>query len=131
MSAENVEIVRRSFEHFVTTGEPDWELTHEQVEVRDHDIMDGRAYRGHDGVRTWLLEDWGPAWSEFSAEPEEYIDAGERVIAVFRIRAVGRGSGIEIERQDAAVYEVRDGLVARLDYYNNKPEALAAAGVEA
>src|SRR5437868_7777739 len=26
--------------------------------VFDHDIMDGREYRGHDDVRRWLFEDW-------------------------------------------------------------------------
>jgi ketosteroid isomerase-like protein len=130
MSQENVELVRRGFEHLVATGEPAWETLHEQVEVRDHDIMDGRAYRGHSDVRRWLFEDWAEAWSEWSAEPQEFIDAGrERVIAVFSVRATGRNSGVKIERQDAIVYVVRDLQVTRLDYYNSKQQALEAAGL--
>jgi len=70
VSQENVDLVRRGFEHFVATGEPTWETLHEHVEVYDHDIMDGREYRGHADVRRWLYEDWAAAWSYYSAEPQ-------------------------------------------------------------
>ena len=131
MSQENVELVRNGFEHFVATGEPAWDALSEHVEVRDHDIMDGREYRGHADVRRWLFEDWASAWSDYSAEPEEFIDVDdERVIAVFRVKATGRGSGAELERQDASVNVVRDGQIVRLDYYNSKQQALKAVGLE-
>jgi len=95
--------------------------------VRDHDIMDGREYHGHADVRRWLFEDWASAWSEYSAEPEEFMDVDdEHVIAVLRIKATGRASGVAIERQDAMVYVVRDQQVTRLDYYNSKQQALEA-----
>jgi ketosteroid isomerase-like protein len=128
MSDQNVELVRRGFEHFLATGEPSWDTLHEHVEVRDHDIMDGRDYRGHADVRRWLFEDWASAWSEFSPEPaEEYIDVDdEHVIAVFRIKATGRASGVAIERQDAMVYEVREQQITRIDYYNDRQQALDA-----
>ena len=131
MSRDNVELVRNGFEHFVATGEPAWDTLSEHVEVRDHDIMDGREYRGHADVRRWLFEDWASAWSDYSAEPEEFIDVDdERVIAVFRVKATGRGSGAELERQDASVNVVRDGQIVRLDYYNSKQQALKAVGLE-
>jgi ketosteroid isomerase-like protein len=124
MSEQNVDLVRRGFEHFVATGEPAWDTLHEHVEVRDHDIMDGREYRGHADVRRWLFDDWASAWSDYTAEPEEFIDVDdEHVIAVFRIKATGRASGVAIERQDAMVYVVRDHQVTRLDYYNSKQQA--------
>jgi ketosteroid isomerase-like protein len=127
MSQHNVELVRRGFEAFVATGEPAWETLHEHVEVRDHDIMDGREYRGHGDVRRWLFEDWASAWSEYRAEPQEYIDVDDqRVVAVFRIKARGRASGVEIEREDAMVYVVRDQKIMRIDYYNSKQQALEA-----
>src|SRR5438093_561481 len=91
MSQANVELVQRGFEHFVVTGEPAWETLHEQVEVYDHDIMDGREYRGRADVRLWLYEDWAAAWSDYSAEPQEFIEADDdRVIAVLGIKATGR-----------------------------------------
>ena len=130
MSRENVELVRKSSKHFVATGEPAWDTLSEHVEVRDHDIMDGREYRGHGDVRRWLFEDWASAWSDYSSEPEEFIDVDdERVIAVSRVKATGRSSGVEIERQDAMLFVVCDRLIVRIDYYNSKQQALQAAGL--
>jgi ketosteroid isomerase-like protein len=120
-------LVRRGLEHYLSTGEPAWDTLHEHVEVRDHDIMDGREYDGHADVRRWLFEDWSSAWSEFSLVPEEFIDVDdEHVISVFRLKATGRASGVAVERQDAMVWLVRDHLIMRIDYYNNKQQALDA-----
>jgi ketosteroid isomerase-like protein len=129
MSEQNVEVIRRGVEPFMATGEPAWDTLDEQVEARDHDIMDGHEYHGHAGVRRWLFDDWASAWAEFSLEPQEYIDVDdEHVIAVFQMKATGRASGVAIERQDAMVWAVRSGLVVRIDYYNSKQQALDAVG---
>jgi ketosteroid isomerase-like protein len=125
MSRENVELVQQGFVVWGETGEPDWSLLHDEVEAYDHDIMDAGEYRGRAGIERWF-EDWGSAWSEFSMEPEEFIDAGVNVVVILRRRAKGRGSNIEVERQDALVHEFRDSKVVRLDYYNNRVQALAA-----
>ena len=121
-------MVQQSFVVWGETGEPDWSTMHEEVEAHDHDILDAGEYRGHEGFRRWL-EDWSSAWSEFSMDPEEFIDAGDRVVFVFRMTAKGRGSGVEVERQDAMVFEVRDGMTVRVDYYNDRQQALEAVGL--
>jgi len=128
MSQENVEIVKRFWEQYLTTGEVPWNLVHERVEVHDHDTPDQGAYRGHTGVGRWLA-DWGAAWSEWSSEPEQFIDAGDRVVVVVRMKAKGAGSGVEVDRQDAVVYRFRDDKIVRADYYNSKGQALEAAGL--
>jgi hypothetical protein len=131
MSQENVEIVRRGFEHFTATGEPAWNTLHDEVQGYDHDIFDARDYRGHAGIRRWFFEDWGSAWSEWSAEPEELIDVDDsHVILVLRIRAKGQGSGVELERQDAMLFELHGGLTVRIDYYNSRQQAFEAVGLE-
>jgi ketosteroid isomerase-like protein len=129
MSQANVDLVQRLLEQFIATGEPSWESLHEEVEAHDHDVVDAGEYRGHAGFGRWL-ENWDVAWAEFSMAPEEFLDAGERVVSVFRMKATGRGSGVPVERQDAMVWEVRDGMVVRLDYYNNRETALKAVGLE-
>jgi ketosteroid isomerase-like protein len=75
------------------------------------------------------LEDWGAAWADWSIEPDEFIDAGNAVVIFIRMKAEGRGSGIEVDRQDALVYEIRDGMVTCVDYYNDRKQALQAAGL--
>src|SRR4051812_42204755 len=123
MSKEDVDLVRSGLEHFLATGEVLWSSLAEQVEVYDHDLPDAGEYRGHTGFARWL-EDWATPWSQYSLRPEEYLDAGDRVVVVVRMSATGRGSGAEVEREDAIVYAVEDGEIARLDYYNNKQQAL-------
>jgi ketosteroid isomerase-like protein len=130
MSQENVELIRIFNEHFIATGEPAWEALHEDVEAHDHDIMDAGEYRGHEGVARWL-EDWSAAWSQFTLDTREYIDAGDSVVIVFLMKATGRGSGLEIEREDAMVCRMRDGLVARIDYFNSRQQALELVGLSA
>ena len=128
VSRENVELVRESQEHFARTGEPMWERMHPEVEFWDHDLPDGSVSRGHRGYGEFV-EAWEAAFESYSLEPEEYIDAGDAVVMVFTLRATGRGSGIELERRDAIVYTLAEGLVTRLDYFNNPAEALEAAGL--
>ena len=129
MSEHDVALVREAFERFAK-GEIFWEMLDEQAVIQDHDIPDTRDYRGHDGFRRWLA-DWSEPWAEWSLEPTEFIDAGDRVVAVVRMRATGRGSGIEVDREDSLVYEFRDGRVIRLDYFNSRDQGVAAAGLPA
>jgi ketosteroid isomerase-like protein len=130
MPDENVEIIRRSFEVFEATGEVPWELIDLDVEVRDFDLPDavGEVFRGHEGYKRWIAL-WSTAWEEYALELQEIIDAGDRVIAVFGLRAKGRGSGVETLRENAAVFTVQSGKVTRCDDYGNTDGAFAAAGV--
>ncbi len=129
MSQENVEIVRGAVEHFMATGDVTWDILDEDLEVHDHDILDGRDYRGHAGFGLWL-DDWGVAWGDWSYDAEEFIDAGDHVVVVIRMKVVGRSSGVYVERQDALVYKFHNGKVTRLDYYNSRQQALEAAGLK-
>jgi ketosteroid isomerase-like protein len=128
MSRENVDLVQRVLARFVATGEPKWDTSSGEIEFHDHVIMDAGEYRGQTGFGRWL-GDWNAAWSEFSIEPEEFLDAGRHVVSFIRMTATGRSSGIAVERQDAMVWEVRDGEIVRLDYYNDRTQALEAVGL--
>ncbi len=128
MSQENVKVVEDALGRFVATGEPPWDAIREDVEVRDHDMMDASEYHGHAGFARWM-EDWSAAWSEESIEPEEFIDADDRVVVFIRQRTTGHGSGVALEREDAMVFEISDGKIARLDYFNSREQALKAVGL--
>jgi ketosteroid isomerase-like protein len=129
MSQENVELVRGSFEAYLR-GDLETALAgfDPEVEIYDHDIPDAGEYRGLEGVLRWQ-DDWDREWESWRWDPEEYIDAGERVVAVLRVYAKGRQSGVEVERLDGAVYTMRDGKCVRLDYYGSKEQALEAVGL--
>jgi ketosteroid isomerase-like protein len=129
MSQENVELIQRGLEHFIRTGEPAWDDIHPDVEVRDHDIPDAGDYRGHAGYAKWL-QDWGEAWASYTAEPDRFVEAGDKVLVELKLLAKGGGSGIEIERRDAIVFSFEDGLIGRVDYFNNPDQAREAAGLQ-
>jgi ketosteroid isomerase-like protein len=128
MSQENVELVRKVLARFIATGETTWDTSSDEIEFHDHVIMDAGEYRGHAGFGHWL-EDWNAAWSEFSIEPEEFRDAGTHVVSFLRMKATGRSSGVVVERPDAMVWEVRGGKIVRLDYYNDRKQALESVGL--
>jgi ketosteroid isomerase-like protein len=130
MSEEHVEIVREAHERFSETGPPIWDRIDGDTKVFDHDIPDARnPYRGAAGVAEWLA-DFAAAWDSYAMEVERVIDAGDRVVSLFRIRAVGAGSGATVERGDGMVWTFRGDKLARLDYFNDQDEALEAVGLK-
>jgi ketosteroid isomerase-like protein len=126
VTQENVALVRRLLECFIA-GEVLWDALDEAVVIHDHDILDAGEYRGHAGVMRWV-EDWGAGLPVVSFDLQELIDAGDVVVAVILLKARGRDSSVDVERQDAIVYQFRDGRVTRFDYYNSRQQALEAVG---
>ena len=57
MAQENVDIIRRTLEGFIGSGEIDWDSLDPSIEVFDHDLPDAGDYRGHEGFGRWLA-DW-------------------------------------------------------------------------
>jgi ketosteroid isomerase-like protein len=131
MSDENVERVRRGF---MATLEEDWGTAlgtlDPEVEIHDFDIPDAGVYRGRDGFIAWL-KGWGEGWESWHLEDIEFrAVGGDQVIALFRMIARGGHSGMELERDDAITYRVRDGKIVRTEYFNDQKRALAAVGLE-
>jgi ketosteroid isomerase-like protein len=99
------------------------------IEVYDHDIPDAsNPYRGVDGVGKWP-SDFAQSWDRYELQIERILDAGDQVVSLFRINALGAGSGVPVERGDGMVWTFRDGRVVRIDYFNDQDEALEAAGL--
>jgi ketosteroid isomerase-like protein len=129
MSAENVEVVRG---RFGAALEDDWESALEavdpDVEIHDFDIPDAGVYHGHEGLRAWV-ERWNDGWESWRMEDPKFRDTGDKVVALFRIVARGSHSGMEVQRDDAIVYQLRSGKIVRLEYFNDQRRALEAAGL--
>jgi ketosteroid isomerase-like protein len=86
--------------------------------------------KGMEGVQR-MLSDLDDVWDRFQADPSmEFIDAGERVVVVGRMRARGKGSGVEVDRSLASIWTVRGGRVVRWELgYDDRRAALEAAGL--
>ncbi|MFL5865936.1 MAG: nuclear transport factor 2 family protein [Thermoleophilaceae bacterium] len=128
MSQENIDVIRRGFEHFEATGEPIWEDFAETIEIRDHQSPDQGYYVGHAGWKRWI-DDWSAAWSEWSIEVEDIREAGDSVLVLIHHTAQGSSSGLDLDSHDGILYGFRDGKVVTVDYYTGREHALEAAGL--
>ena len=131
MSQENVEIVRRAWEASVRHDneaafalydpEVEWDLTATPG-------FDARVYRGVEGVQQWFRDLVG-TFDDVTADVEEWIDAGDRVIALLHWTGRGKRSGAPVDMRQAHVWTVRNGKLARLRVFASRAEALEAVGL--
>ena len=129
MSAEATSVLEQFNGTLAERGEVAWNLIDPEIVVVDHDIPDAGDYRGHEGFRKWLLEDWASAWESYTVEDGQLVDAGDTVVSIFTLTARGKGSGVETRRRNATVNTVKNGRITRVEYYTTEEEALAAAGL--
>jgi ketosteroid isomerase-like protein len=128
MSQENVEMVRRGYEAWlrgdVDAGSenfaPDFELDLSRAIGTDRGIYSLNQARR-------LQEEFQEAL-EVVQIGAEYIDAGEHVVITWSNRLRGR-DGIEVQARGIWLCTIRDGLVVRICLYQDKREALEAAGL--
>jgi ketosteroid isomerase-like protein len=130
--SENVEVVRRGYEAF-NRGDIEGSLTtiHPEIEWNTYIVPGpgGGIYHGHDGVRQ-LWSDARNIFGDFRNEPERIIDVPpDRVVSFIRVCGIGKGSGIPVEARIAHLFTFRDGLAFRVRSYEDRDEALRAAGL--
>jgi ketosteroid isomerase-like protein len=68
-------------------------------------------------------------WETWQMEPEAFTSFGDQVAVVVRYRARGRGSGVEVEGRESALWTLRDGKVVRYAWFHEPEDALEAAGL--
>ena len=128
MSNDNVEAVRRGYEHLSQTGEFPWELIDPAVAVHDPPAgPDSRVYLGHEGMRV-ALAGVQQSFDEVHFEVEDIREAGDHVVVFVRMHGRGKGSGIEVEARIAHLWTMRDGKGVRVRVLARKA-ALEAAGL--
>jgi ketosteroid isomerase-like protein len=125
----NVDVVRTWFAaHARGDLETVLELTHPEIEVRPALVggLEGRVYRGRDGMREFL-DDVDAIWTDFRIELRELRDAGDSVIALGHTWAEGR-DGIELDDPGGWILGMEGGMIRRFRSFNSWEEALEAAG---
>ena len=131
MSQENVEIVRRGYEHFKARGEFLTETLHPDF-VWDMSQFRGwperQVYPGIEGAMQFIA-DWIDSWDEWTLELDDLCDAGDRVVAIFRQRGRSKATGLPVEMHFAQVWTLRDGTQIRMEMYASPDEALEAVGL--
>jgi uncharacterized protein len=133
MSQDNVAVVKRSNAAFNRRDRDEtFARYHPDVEWRDlqHAPDAPECVRGIAAVHT-IWDQWDAPFDEFTAEVEEYVDAGECVVVVTRWRARGGASGLAVDQRTADLYTFEDGKIVRVTLgFHDREAALAAADAD-
>ncbi len=130
MSQENVEIVRSFYDQWARDDLPGpIELMDPEIEyVNPAGAVEPGTRHGLDAF-TKALEKVLEGWEAWQAKPEQFEAVGDQVAVVVRYRARGRGSGVEVEGRESALWTLRDGKVVRYAWFQEPGDALEAAGL--
>jgi ketosteroid isomerase-like protein len=131
MSRTDIDVVRSSFEAFnARDADRLISLSAEDCEwVTFRAQLEGSAYRGHEGIREFL-SDMAEDWEELRVHPLEFHYRSPRVVVVGRLRALGRGSSVDIETLAGFVFELSGGRITRVTSYSSPETALEAVDAD-
>jgi ketosteroid isomerase-like protein len=111
-----LEIVRRSYEAFAR-HDLDAVVADMAADIEWHQaqgLPHGGLYRGLEEVRRNVFEpldrDW---WAEFSAVPDELLDAGAEIVVLGRYRGTAKRTGRRLDVPFVHVWTLRDGKAVR------------------
>jgi ketosteroid isomerase-like protein len=90
-------------------------------------LVEGSVYRGHEGVAEFV-EMQAETWASVAAHPVEIREVDDRVLVEVQLNAIGRASGVAVNRRTWNVFEMRGGEVASGRAFATRAEALEAAG---
>jgi ketosteroid isomerase-like protein len=131
MSQENVDRMRAALEAW-NNGDLDGYLAvadpalifHTSGVFLPHDPV----YRGHDGFHAFW-KTFHDAWEQLDIDIARMDDLDNRVLALLSFDAVGRTSGVRVQRKIANVATFADGFIVELRAYRDWQQALKAVGV--
>jgi uncharacterized protein len=129
MSQEHVGTLREAFEAF---GRHDMEAVAAMLDPEviwegvGELVPGGTSHRGVDDVLREVFATLDVAYEEFRAEPEEFIDAGERIVALGTFTVRPEGADRTVRTPFAEVAEFRDGRITRARWFTDTAEWLYA-----
>jgi len=123
MSQENVQLVRSIYDAWREGTSARAFMDPEIEYVNPPDAVEPGNRRGASSFAR--IRD---AYDGVRIDPVEVIDAGDDVVVIAEVRAVGRGSGVPIEWNHGYIWTIREGKAVRFRWFNDPGQALAAVG---
>ena len=132
MSQQNVDLIRSIYDAFgagdipgvVGRMAPDMEWN----EAENFPYADGNPYRGPEAILGGVFARLGGEWDGFAAVPEEFLDAGDRVVVLGRYRGTCKATGAALNAQMCHVWRVKDGKAVHFQQYTDTLQANRAMG---
>ncbi len=127
MSQENVDVVRAIYDAW---GRGDYpgpaDLLDPEVEyVNPEGAIEPGTRVGIQAFQR-AVERTLEAWEFWQIEPEEFRAVGSRVVAIVRYAARGRGSGVDVQGRESALWTLRDKRIVRYQWFHEPGDALEA-----
>ena len=124
MAAENVELVRRIYDAWMR------DESAAPFIARDIEYVNP-SYAVEPGIRRGrrIFAAVREIYGQYRIRPTRYVDAGDDVVVLARVEALGDGSGVSVVGEQGFIWTVRDGRAVRFCWFNSHREALEAAGV--
>lgn len=83
-------------------------------------------FRGPDGfLEAW--RDWLEAFESFRIDLDETVEFGDTLLTLVTLTGVPRGGATELVNSNAAVWFVRDGKLARVEFHMDRGMARRSA----
>jgi ketosteroid isomerase-like protein len=128
MSQANVEIVRQAVDAF-NARDRDRLLGLMAPEIEFRSVFEQKTYRGL-AEMVQYREDLDVMLEEFHTEDGRFLDAGgHRVVYLYRVVGRGTGSGVPVSRENAILWQLRNGKLLKGEVYLDQGQALEAAGL--
>ena len=131
MTHDYVAIVRRGYEEYAAGrlleyverfAAPEFELDMSKWGPAAY------TYRGTSGFRDFL-DSLERLWERFDIEPIRLVGGAGKVVAIIRVDARGRGSGVAVTGEYGNVWTFQDGRLLRAEWFDDPAHALDAVGL--
>jgi ketosteroid isomerase-like protein len=128
MSLENVDVVKAFFDAYnARNSEAVDRLLHPEAEITTLSTRAGMPDHWRQGTTKRYFDQLDEAWTNLRVEVQDYREVGECVVALGVLRGAGMSSHVEVARDFATVFVVRDSQIVLLDTYDNWKTGLEAA----
>ena len=129
MSQENVEIVRAIYE---AINRGDWDAAFRDADP-DFELVTERGpnagtHQGRPTVQAFL-QDYRAAFDTWVLEPEQFLEAGDQVVAIVKPRVRPKGTSAEFAVRNGHIWTIRDGVVVSMHSFPEPEKALEAVGL--
>ena len=128
MSLEDVEVVRAFFDAYnARDSEAVDRLLHPEAEITTLSTRAGMPDHWRRGTTDRYFEQLDEAWTDLRVEVQDYRELGGCVVALGVLRGAGMSSHVEVARDFATVFVVKNSHIVLLDTYDNWKTGLDAA----
>lgn len=121
MSKANIETVRELYNRFAKgDGAGVLALLDADVvwiEADNFPYADKSPYKGPQAVAAGVFGRIVAEWNGWAVEPEELLDAGDKIVALGRYSAVNKKTGKRINAQMVHVWALANGKIVRFQQY--------------